>query len=154
MRHHYVPQFLLRPWAETTSDERVQVFRLDLGMLRSDRHATKYTGYENDLWALSVDAIAGLEKQAIETRFLRYVDNLAARVLQKLDEQGLESLTRDDRMDWVRFLMSLRLRQPNLVLQLRKESADTSGKHLLLNRNSTGLWSRRKIHQRLKNGQN
>jgi hypothetical protein len=52
MRHHYVPEFLLRSWSETTADKKVEVFRLDLNDLPSNRHVPKYTGYEHDLYAL------------------------------------------------------------------------------------------------------
>jgi hypothetical protein len=71
-----------------------------------------------------MDVIAGMEKQAIEKRFLRHVDNRAANVLQRLDADGLKALSLHDRMDWTRFLMLLRLRQPNVVLRLQRESAE------------------------------
>ena len=84
MRHHYVPEFLLRGWSESTPDGKVEVFRFDLESLRSDRHAPKYTGFEYDLYALTESAVAGMEKQAIEKYFLRRVDHEAALVHTKL----------------------------------------------------------------------
>ena len=123
VRHHYVPRFLLRPWADSTPDGKIEVFRLDLDDLRSSRHTPKYTGYEEDLYALSMPVVAGMEKQAIEKHFLRHVDNLAARVHRKLDEKGLQALTLEDRSDWVRFLMSLRPSAPSPVA----DDGSTSG---------------------------
>lgn len=124
MRNHYVPEFLLRGWSESTPDGRVEVFRFDLDRLRSDRHARRYTGFENDLYALTEPEVAGMEKHAVEKYFLRRVDNEAALVHTKLVEHGLKDLTLAERSAWVRFLVSLPVRQPNIVLELRREAAD------------------------------
>jgi hypothetical protein len=51
MRHHYVPQFLLRAWAETMPDKKVEIHRLDRPDLPSSRHSPKYTAYEENLYA-------------------------------------------------------------------------------------------------------
>lgn len=92
MRHHFVPQFLLNSWARTTVDRKIETFRLDLYrpgdvQLKSDRHTPKHVGYDEDLYALTRDNVGGMSKHAIETGFLRHVDNDAARVLAVL-EQG------------------------------------------------------------------
>jgi len=65
-----------------------------------------------------------MDKQAVETQFLKHVDSLASRARQKLDEQGLTSLTKSERSDWVRFLMSLRVRLPATVLQVRDGASE------------------------------
>ena len=122
MRHHYVPEFLLKPWADGTPDGKVEVFRLDLASLPSKRHTPKHTGFDENLYSLSKPIVAGMEQHAVETNFLRHVDNLAALVRRKLDEQGLKSLSMTERVDWVRFLMSLRVRQPDVVDLLKRES--------------------------------
>lgn len=124
MRHHFVPQFLLRAWANGSVDGKVEDIRLDLSGFPSSRRAPKSTGYKDDLYALSKPVVAGMEKQAIEKIFFMQVDNLAARAHQKLVKHGLRSLTNDERSDWVRFLMSLRVRQPDIVQQLKTESAE------------------------------
>ncbi len=31
MRHHFVPEFLLKPWADSAQDGKLEVFRLDIG---------------------------------------------------------------------------------------------------------------------------
>lgn len=124
MRHHYVPQFLLSPWAEGSADGKVEVFRLDLPSIKSSRHTTKYTGFDDDLYALTKDVVAGMEKQAVEKRFLMNVDNRAAVARDKLDSQGLKSLTNEEKVDWARFLMSLRIRQPETVQLLRNDATE------------------------------
>jgi hypothetical protein len=124
MRHHYIPQFLLRAWAETMPDKKVETFRLDLPHLPSSRHAPKHTGYEENLYALTMPVIAGMEQQAVERHLLRHIDDLAASVMRKLTSTGFTGLTPGDRSDWTRFLMSLRLRQPSIIQQLRTESSE------------------------------
>lgn len=124
MRHHFVPQFLLRTWAEKTTDGKIEVFRLDLKHIPSSRLTPKHTGYEEDLYALTRPIVAGMDQQAVEKQFLRHVDNLGARVRQKLDSEGLRALTLDDRTDWARFIMSLRIRQPDVVEMLRNMATD------------------------------
>lgn len=114
MRHHYVPQFLLRAWAETRPDKKVEVFRLDNLGVPSSRRAPKYTAYEKNLYALTMPLVAGMEQQAVEEHLLRHIDNLAAGVLRKMTTTGFNGLTPENRSDWARFLMSLRLRQPVL----------------------------------------
>lgn len=124
MRHHYLPQFLLRAWAEATPDKKVETFRLDLPHVPSSRHAPKHTAYEENLYALTMPVVAGMEQQAVEKHLLRHIDELAAGVLRKLATTGFTPLTPEDRSDWARFLMSLRLRQPDMIQQLRTESSE------------------------------
>ena len=124
MRHHYVPQFLLSPWAENNQDGKIEVFRFDLKNLPSSRHTPKHTGFDDDLYALTKEVVGRMEKQAIEKLFLKRVDNNAARVRRKLEHQGLKYLTQKDRVDWACFLMSLRIRQPNIVHMLQQEATE------------------------------
>lgn len=124
MRHHYIPQFLLRAWAETTPDKKVEIFRLDRPRVPSSRRSPRHTAYEKNLYALTMPIVAGMEQQAVEINVLKHIDTLAAMVLRKLTTTGFTDITWDDRCDWVRFLMSLRLRQPNIVQQLRTGVAE------------------------------
>ena len=123
MKHHHVPQFLQRPWTNP-SDNKLEVFRLDLHEVKSKRHAPKATGYEDDLYALSEPIVAGMEKQAVEERVLSQIDSRAATALQVLEQEGLRALTPENRSDWVRFIASLHLRQPERIAKLLRESAD------------------------------
>jgi len=124
MRHHYVPQFLLRAWADTMQDGKVQTFRLDLPNLPPSRHAPRHTAFEDNLYALTMPVVAGMEQQAVEKHLLRHVDDLASQVLRKLSSTGFADLTSEDCCDWARFLMSLRVRQPAIVHRLRTESSE------------------------------
>ena len=115
MRHHYVPQFLLRAWAETTSDRKLETFRVDLPQVSSSRVSPKSTAYEKDLYALSQPVVAGIKQQEVETGFLQILDSKAARVLDTLHTRGLSNLTHDDISFWVHFVMSLKARTPEAV---------------------------------------
>ena len=115
MRHHHLPEFLLKAWAETTNDAKIEAFRLDIPGAPSKRWAPKATGYEDDLYALSQPVVAGVKQQDVETGPLQFLDSEAARVLDKLHNRELASLTHDDRRYWVHFVMSLKVRTPEAI---------------------------------------
>ena len=121
MKHHHTPEFLLKAWAKTTVDEKIESFRLDLPGYPSKRLAPKSTGFEHDLYALTQPHATDIDQQSVETAFLQHIDNSAARVLHKMSTTGLASLTQKDRCDWALFLMSLRQRTPENVLLLKNE---------------------------------
>ena len=120
MRHHYVPQFLLKAWADTSSDQMLEVFRVDLEDIPSRRRAPKALGYERDLYALSTSSVGGIDKQAVETRFLQQLDDSAAQVLRKLSATGSSDLTEQDRVSWTCFLISLLSRTPEAVALIQE----------------------------------
>ena len=121
MRHHYIPEFLLKRWAETTTDKKIEVFQLDIPKIPSKRRTPKHTGFELDLYALSRLQVAGLGKQHVETGILKPVDNDAAIALKKMLSGGLDSLTKTENVYWVIFLMSLRVRTPEFVNFLKSD---------------------------------
>ena len=74
---------------------------------------------------LSRDQIAGMDKHAIEEIVLKQVDNDAARIRLKLHNRQLSTLTAEERCAWVRFIMSLRIRNPTVVQNLITDSDKT-----------------------------
>ena len=78
MRHHFVPQFLLRAWSEGANDGMFQEFRLDLEGLSTTRRVPKATAYQDNLYALTKPEVAGMSQQAIETDLMMFIDNYAA----------------------------------------------------------------------------
>lgn len=121
MRHHFVPEFMQRPWVNEDGDKKLEIFRLDLHELRSDRHAPKYAGVEKNLYALSRNIVAGMEKHANEDQFLKQVDSRAAIVRRKFARGELLKISNEERNDWALFLMSLRVRQPKIVNELKND---------------------------------
>ncbi len=135
MRHHYVPQFLLKYWAKHTPDKKVETFRLDQSKISSKRYTPKYVGFEHDLYTLKPSRTGSYDAQAIETKVLKQIDSSAARVLHKMFTSGPPSLTGQDHIDWTAFLMSLRSRNPDFIEHFNsvvpnalKESLDANPK--------------------------
>ena len=129
MRNHFVPQFLLRQWIDD-SDKKLEAFRIDIKNLPSSRLAPSGTAYEDDLYALSKNQVAGMSKHAIEEKFLKIIDSNAALVLEKLCAQKLSELSADEMQDWARFLMSLRARQPEIITLILERSEKNFRKSL------------------------
>ena len=120
MRHHYVPEFLLKVWADTSSDGMVEAFRLDQEGLPSWRWAPKATGYEHDLYALTASSVAGIDQQVVETGFLQQLDDSAAKVLRKLWTTGFARVTEADSVSWAMFLVSLLSRTPESIALIQE----------------------------------
>lgn len=116
MRHHYVPQFLLKRWQDDSG--KVHVFSVKNGKLVSSKRMPKWTGFENDLYAIVANAI-GLGSDVLERKIFSPLDNNAAKTLEKLERH--EVLTEDDHIAWTFFMSSLRVRQPDVLDFLRKE---------------------------------
>ena len=109
----------------------LQEFRLDLKSLTTSRRVPKATAFKNNLWALTRPVVAGMSQQAIETDLMSLIDNHAAPVRVKMEQNGLKNLSITERQDWVRFLMSLKVRQPDIVSQIRTEGAHNLSQNLL-----------------------
>lgn len=116
MNHHYLPVFYLQRWAG--ADGRVIRYyrpegRPD-GKVVASPIGPRFTGYESRLYELP-----GTEyPQILETDFLSPVDDGAARVLGKMLNGGLRSLSDDERQKWALFVMSLPLRIPQALKEL------------------------------------
>ena len=121
MRNHYVPQFLQRPWT-SEHDGALQVFHVNETGVHSTRKPPKRTGYRDDMLALTRDTIGQRNKHEIEQVVLQQVDNDAALVRVKLHNGQLQALTHEERCAWVRFIMSLRIRDPAVVRDLVTQS--------------------------------
>ena len=122
MKHHHVPKFLLQRWA-SKKDGKIETFNLHLNAIPSSRLAPKYTGYQEDLYALSRPQVAGFEQQHLELEHLRRVDNQAFHVLRKIESSGLKKLTDQDISIWLYFVLMFRLRNPDAVYILATEGS-------------------------------
>lgn len=133
MRNHYVPQFLQRTWT-SPHDGSLEVYHLTASGVHCTRKVPKSAGFKNDMLSLSRDQVAGMDKHAIEKVVLQQIDNDAALVRAKLHNRQLSTLSHDERCAWVRFIMSLRLRDPSIVETLVVDSDKELRKSLTLNR--------------------
>lgn len=130
MRHHFVPQFLISEWSNQNRRRSVAEFRLDLPGVPVFERSTKSVAFQDDLYALTKEEVAGMSRQSIEEKFLSNVDNEAAIAMQTLRDRGLRKMNREQRICWVRFLMSLQVRQPNIVTQLILDSSEELSRKL------------------------
>jgi hypothetical protein len=120
-RHHYVPEFLLRPWL--TDDDRGQ--KVLRGYYWDDRRnlvVCKARGLKSfcnqiDLLTLTNHPQG---RDALEKVFFGDVDDNGARVRDILVQSGPVGLTNEQRSDFARLLMSLEARRPTVVDSLRQ----------------------------------
>ena len=119
MRHHFVPRFLLRSWAGP--DNCLEYIRIDKPELWSRRSPPRSVAWEADLYAMKNSRRSDVDPQAIETEFLKHIDNRAAIAREELISPSSSRLSPEKSRDWILFLMSLRVRQPNAVTYIRHE---------------------------------
>lgn len=108
MKHHYIPQFYLRPWQG--GDNRLQEFKRGYqNQVVSRRVFTKQTGYEPDLYTLP--GATEETKQNVEKAFMALLDNEAvkARDMMLNDQIPADPKTRES---WTRFVLSMVFRNP------------------------------------------
>jgi hypothetical protein len=111
--HHYLPVFYLNGWCDAAG-KVVRYYRPHTKVLASPI-APRNTGYEPQLYAL--DGFPNAQKQWIEKHFMTpVVDYPASKALDRLVTGQV--LTSEMRADWVRFLMSLNLRDPTTVAEI------------------------------------
>lgn len=115
MKHHYVPQFLLRQWADDT--ERVWSYRRIRGAINVRHDAPAATGYEIDLYAIPSRSNREA-RQEVETRFMQQVDSLGAQILAEILETGRRPKSASRASAWSRFLMSMINRSPHRIREI------------------------------------
>jgi len=116
VKHHYVPQFLLRRW--TNAAGKLRIFMIRNRRFVCKERAPEYTGFEYDLYSVITNAF-GLSKHVLEENFFKPIDSSAAKVLQKIERH--EVITADEHISWTFFLSSLRTRQPDTLEFLRTD---------------------------------
>lgn len=118
IKHHYLPVFYLKQW--TGSDGRVVRYYRPHKQVRASPISPANTGYEPLLYALTVESPE--RRQVIEKEFMGpQVDGPAAAVLQTLVTVRPPELTNSAKCDWVRFLISLLVRNPQKLADLQEK---------------------------------
>ena len=85
----------------------------------------KSNGFEHDLLSLTRSQVMGMDQHVIEKVLLQRVDREASLVRIKLIAGQVANLTYDERCAWVRFIMSIQMRQPAAVHLLRSGAEQT-----------------------------
>jgi hypothetical protein len=102
VKHHYVPQFLLRRWCNDAG--KLQSFSVRDGRVLQRSLAPRSTGYENALYAVVANAL-GIDEDHLERKLFSPIDSDAAIALGKIERR--EAISNDDKIAWAFFLNSL-----------------------------------------------
>jgi len=107
--HHYNPVFYLSQWVG--DDARLCEMRYINGKVVSKRKHPQNTGRSKDLYRTG--GVPEANSQDLEVKFMTPLDTKAAAALRKL--LAGDALDFEERVAWVRFLLSLIYRNPTVV---------------------------------------
>ena len=110
MKHHYIPQFALRYWAET--DGKIPYFVRQGGRVIQNRLSPKHTAFENDLYAF-VD-VPNRNRNLVEKEFFSKLESDVAPIYAKIACRE-QDLTHKEKLRWALFLMASNARVPEKV---------------------------------------
>ena len=117
-KHHFVPRFYFDRWKG--ADQKITYYSWLNDQLHIGRVSPKFATVEEGLYSLA--NVSEEETQSIEREFLaKRVDETGARVMRKLLHNSTSKLSQEDRVDWTRFLVSLRVRTPEMVRSIRED---------------------------------
>ncbi|MBX3502116.1 MAG: DUF4238 domain-containing protein [Alphaproteobacteria bacterium] len=130
MRHHYVPVFYLKQWAEQP-DGKVPFYQWINDRIVPGRRTPENTGYEDDLYAK--DKVPDTERHIIEESLFSPIDNAAAPIHRKMLQLEDCDLTPDERAAWAVFLIAANARVPGIVNEARAKYAASAREAFLKN---------------------
>lgn len=111
--HHYLPQFLMRPWVG--DDGCVTSYFRPHDKVVAKRKSPKAIGGKTDLYTLRWRAFASNET-FVETQFFgRLVDDPAAKVRDRLLAGGVDALSPKERECFAAFLLYQHVRGPDVL---------------------------------------
>ncbi|SFO74788.1 Protein of unknown function [Bradyrhizobium sp. Ghvi] len=115
--HHFVPVFYLRQW-HNGNQKLFEHKRVHGGRIAQKEVGATSTGFQRDLYAFPALGPVGYD-QYLENRFFKLVDDEGAKALHRLLLRDPKPWTPEHRSAWSRFLLSVRLRHPDAVDELR-----------------------------------
>lgn len=119
-RHHYVPRFLLEQW-QTSPDNKLSHYEWIRGQLIQNRYGAKSVAKAEHLYSIQKICNAS-PNVALEEKFFGPVIDDPASVVHKLIlNAGIQSLTVKNRYSWSLFLISLLLRLPHKIEEVREK---------------------------------
>lgn len=125
-RHHYVPEFILQPWAREWRPNQflLRGYYWDKFTCRI-RHRDNGVGafcYRIDL--LTMKSAAEGKKALLETRFFQSIDTKGSQAIAAMLANGPDGLSAHQRTDIGRLLLSLEARRPTIVNKLLTEGPE------------------------------
>lgn len=115
-RHHYVPETLMKPWLRAGNIMRGYYWDDHRNCLRYHEKGRKGFCAQNDLLTIST---RDDPPDLIERDTFGRVDGRGAIARDKLLDGGPSALDADEKHDFIRLLLSLDVRRPDVVKQLR-----------------------------------
>jgi hypothetical protein len=116
-KHHYIPVFYLRQW--TGLDGRLCEYSRPYDTVRPKRVHPDGTGYVRGLYA--IDGLPPETANVIETKFLKPADGLASDALRAFIDDQPFAKPAQMRTSWSRFVMSLMLRYPESIDEMKRQ---------------------------------
>lgn len=114
--HHFTPVFYLKNWIVAPEQKLIEYRRRGDGIIRPRWTGPKGTGYDKDIYAAADGSVASLEES-----FMAPADTHAAAAMAVFFSPGKElKWTRKQRSSWSRFIMSMLMRHPDDIAELRK----------------------------------
>ena len=123
-RHHYIPEFYLKQWANPQGKYKGQVYEFCKrykGILPRPTFPAG-TGYVENLYTLS--GFPPDKSQIMENQFFKITDQLANDALQILLDDKVSNLSIDLMSGWSRFILSLIHRNPEKIAWIRTKIAN------------------------------
>ncbi|MCR9280331.1 MAG: DUF4238 domain-containing protein [Rhodobacteraceae bacterium] len=114
--HHFVPVFYLKRWIVAPEKRLVEYRRRGDGIIRPRWTGPRGTGYEHSLYDAADGSVVSLEES-----FMKPADTHAASAMKVFlsQEEGLH-WTQAQRSSWSRFIMSMLMRHPDDIAELKQ----------------------------------
>lgn len=114
--HHFVPVFYLKNWVVAPEQRLVEYRRRGDHIIRPRWTGPRGTGYDKNIYSADDGSVASLEET-----FMAPADTHAASAMRVFMTPGPRlEWTRPERSSWSRFIMSMLMRHPDDVTELKK----------------------------------
>lgn len=119
-KHHFVPAFYLQKWAGlgAKGDELIE-WSKPYKTIKPIRRHPNATGFQSGLYTFP-DLIDPAARQLFESEFLKQTDTSASESIEHIIAGRAHVLNDRQKSEWVRFLMSLHFRHPDVVAEIRE----------------------------------
>jgi Protein of unknown function (DUF4238) len=123
-KHHYIPVFYLKQWRGP--DGRLCEYSRPYDIVKPRRVHPDGTGYVRGLYA--IDGLPPEMANVIETKLLKPADGLAADALSAFVDDRPFAKPAQMRTSWSRFVLSLMLRYPESIDEMKRQLRENVGR--------------------------
>ena len=119
--HHFIPRFHISRWCN--DDGKMVVYRkFGAGRIVPREKSPAQLGYREYLYSLvkSHDPTEYLEQHDEIEDKLGLIDDAAATASSKMINGGIDTLTPGEKLDWARYVVSLTMRTPEKIKEIRQ----------------------------------